>query len=163
MMLLTMLPYLYAFGLTPPGMKYQWLLYNPDEPNVHLAWMRQAFEGHLLFLDSDGTAYPCELLTDDQFRLGCLAESRLEALTQGSRLEDLRSMAARRQHTLIECLGCEARGCCQAACPARAYLLHGDFGQTDDLCSVRRAVHAETSAWMRSRCLASEEAFPCVA
>lgn len=51
MMLLTVLPYLYAFGLTPPGMKYQWLLFNPDEPNVHLAWMRQAFEGHLLFLD----------------------------------------------------------------------------------------------------------------
>ncbi|NCO32405.1 MAG: hypothetical protein AUJ92_19880 [Armatimonadetes bacterium CG2_30_59_28] len=50
-MLLTMLPYLCAWGITPPGMRYQWLLYNPDEPNVHLAWMRQAADGHAAFVD----------------------------------------------------------------------------------------------------------------
>ncbi len=50
-MMATFLPYLYAVGITPPDRKYQWLLYNPDEPNVHLAWMRQACDGKVLFID----------------------------------------------------------------------------------------------------------------
>lgn len=48
-MALTFVPYLIASWLTPPGMRYTWLLYNPDEPNVHLQWMRQAYEGKFFF------------------------------------------------------------------------------------------------------------------
>jgi len=50
-MALTFVPYLYAWAMTPAGMRYQWLLYNPDEPNVHLAWMKQAADGHWAFID----------------------------------------------------------------------------------------------------------------
>ncbi len=48
---LTCLPYLTARALTPPGMTYTWLLYNPDEPNVHLQWMREARDGRFFFAD----------------------------------------------------------------------------------------------------------------
>lgn len=40
------LPYLWAWAITPPGYAYQGLLYNIDDQNVHLAWARQAYEGH---------------------------------------------------------------------------------------------------------------------
>lgn len=43
------LPYLWALAITPEGFVYSGLLYNPDDQNVHLAWMRQAAEGKLFF------------------------------------------------------------------------------------------------------------------
>jgi hypothetical protein len=50
-MVATIVPYLVAGGVTPPGFRYTWLLYNPDEPNVHLQWMREAFDGRFFFAD----------------------------------------------------------------------------------------------------------------
>lgn len=50
-MAVTLLPYLYAAWLTPPGQRYVWLLYNPDDPSVHLSWIRQAADGHRLLVD----------------------------------------------------------------------------------------------------------------
>ena len=52
LMVLTVLPYVYAWCLTPPGQQYLWLLYNPDEPNVHLSWIRQAADGQWLLRDA---------------------------------------------------------------------------------------------------------------
>lgn len=50
-MLLISLPYLWALAVTPHGFVYGGLLYNPDDQNVHLAWARQAAEGHFTFRD----------------------------------------------------------------------------------------------------------------
>jgi hypothetical protein len=50
-MLATCLPYLFGLALRQPGWYYSGLLTNPDEHNVYLASMRQARDGHLLFLD----------------------------------------------------------------------------------------------------------------
>jgi len=49
--LTTWLPYLFGWWLTPPGTRYFWLIYNPDDQNVHLMWARQAMEGKWLFRD----------------------------------------------------------------------------------------------------------------
>lgn len=49
--LTTWLPYLFGWWLTPPNTRYFWLIYNPDDQNVHLMWARQAMEGKLLFHD----------------------------------------------------------------------------------------------------------------
>jgi len=49
--LTTWLPYLFGWWLTPPGMRYFWLIYNPDDQNVHLMWARQAMEGAWHFHD----------------------------------------------------------------------------------------------------------------
>ncbi len=40
-----------AAAITPPGYEYFGLLYNPDDQNVHLAWARQAAQGHFFFRD----------------------------------------------------------------------------------------------------------------
>lgn len=45
------LPYIFGWWLTPPGMRYFWLIYNPDDQNVHLMWARQAMEGKVFFHD----------------------------------------------------------------------------------------------------------------
>lgn len=45
------LPYLWAIGITPPGFVYSGILNNPDDQNVHLAWAKQAAEGHFFFRD----------------------------------------------------------------------------------------------------------------
>lgn len=49
--LTTWLPYLFGWWLTPPGTNYFWLIYNPDDQNVHLMWARQAMDGKFLFRD----------------------------------------------------------------------------------------------------------------
>lgn len=46
------LPYLWAWMTVPAGYVYGGLLYNPDDQNVHLAWMRQAHDGAFFFRDS---------------------------------------------------------------------------------------------------------------
>lgn len=50
-MALTCAPYLFGWYITPPGFRYMGLLANPDEHNVYLAWMREAADGRLLFID----------------------------------------------------------------------------------------------------------------
>lgn len=45
------LPYVWAALIAPPGFTYAGLLYNPDDQNVHLAWARQARDGHFFFRD----------------------------------------------------------------------------------------------------------------
>ena len=45
------LPYLWAALFAPFDFVYQWLLYNVDDQNVHLAWARQAQEGHFFLRD----------------------------------------------------------------------------------------------------------------
>jgi hypothetical protein len=45
------LPYLWAWAVTPQDGVYGGLLYNPDDQNVHLAWARQARDGHYFFRD----------------------------------------------------------------------------------------------------------------
>ena len=49
LMALTCLPYLAGLAFTPYGGRYLGFVYNPDEPNVHQAWIRQAWEGRLRF------------------------------------------------------------------------------------------------------------------
>ncbi|HEX8832786.1 MAG TPA: hypothetical protein VF719_01235, partial [Abditibacteriaceae bacterium] len=51
LLLLISLPYLWAWTTTPDGFSYRGLLYNPDDQNVHLAWAKQAQEGHFFFRD----------------------------------------------------------------------------------------------------------------
>ncbi len=45
------LPYLFGWLITPLKMRYLWLIYNPDDQNVHLMWARQAMEGAWRFHD----------------------------------------------------------------------------------------------------------------
>jgi hypothetical protein len=45
------LPYLWAWAITPNGMGWSGLLWKADDQNVHLAWARQAQDGHLFFRD----------------------------------------------------------------------------------------------------------------
>ncbi len=53
------LPYLAALGVTPPERAYMGHIWNPDEPNVYYAWMRQAAEGRF-FLEDLFTTEPQE-------------------------------------------------------------------------------------------------------
>jgi hypothetical protein len=48
---ITWLPYLFGWLITPPNMRYFWLIYNPDDQNVHLMWARQAMDGAWRFHD----------------------------------------------------------------------------------------------------------------
>jgi hypothetical protein len=45
------LPYLFAWGITPPERAFLGLIWNPDEPNVYYSWMRQAADGRLFLQD----------------------------------------------------------------------------------------------------------------
>lgn len=45
---LTTVPYLWGAAQQPYGLVYLGFVFNPDEPNVHLSWIRQAAEGACL-------------------------------------------------------------------------------------------------------------------
>ncbi len=49
MLLAVSLPYVWAALIAPPGWEYSGLLYHATDQNVHLAWMRQARDGHFFF------------------------------------------------------------------------------------------------------------------
>ncbi len=44
-------PYLLAWAMTPKGMVYMGFIWNPDDPNVYMSWMKQAADGRLFFED----------------------------------------------------------------------------------------------------------------
>ncbi len=46
---LTTIPYVIAAAAAPSGSRYLGFVFNPDEPNVHLSWIRQAADGAVLF------------------------------------------------------------------------------------------------------------------
>ncbi len=46
---LTAVPYAVAAARAPAGFRYLGFVFNPDEPNVHLSWIRQAAEGAWFF------------------------------------------------------------------------------------------------------------------
>lgn len=54
---LTSVPYALGAARTPPQERYLGYVYNPDEPNVHLSWIRQAQEG-AVFLRNEFTSEP---------------------------------------------------------------------------------------------------------
>lgn len=88
------LPYIWAALCIHPAMVYGGLLYNPDDQNVHLAWARQAAQGHFFFHDLFTTESldngECPLFSN----IFCFALGILAALThiplvwlyQGARL-----------------------------------------------------------------------------
>lgn len=51
------LPYVYAAATTPSHEHYLGFVFNPDEPNVHLSWIRQASDG-AVFLRNEFTSEP---------------------------------------------------------------------------------------------------------
>jgi len=66
---LTCLPYLFGAAIAGYGRHYLGFVYNPDEPNVHLAWIRQAREGRV-FLRNEYTHEPHEGRFFNVFMLG---------------------------------------------------------------------------------------------
>src|SRR5262245_50130784 len=56
-MMLTCLPYLWLWRMTPPGLSFLGFPVGPDDQCVYLAWMRQAADGHF-FLRSLWTNDP---------------------------------------------------------------------------------------------------------
>ncbi|MBI5832934.1 MAG: hypothetical protein HZB16_11605 [Armatimonadetes bacterium] len=73
---LTSLPYLWALITQKYGYQYLGFVYNPDEPNVHLSWIRQAQEGALFFRNE----FTSEPHVGRFFNLFMLALGRLAAL-----------------------------------------------------------------------------------
>lgn len=53
----TTLPYVWAAASTKGHMQYLGFVFNPDEPNVHLSWIRQAIDG-AVFFDNQFTSEP---------------------------------------------------------------------------------------------------------
>ncbi len=45
------LPYVWAFAITPPGFTWGGLLFSTDDQNVHLMWARQARDGEFFMRD----------------------------------------------------------------------------------------------------------------
>lgn len=73
------LPYLFAWGITPPERAWLGHIWNPDEPNVYYSWMRQAADGKV-FLEDLFTTEPQEGRFTNVFLLGlgwCAALTRL--------------------------------------------------------------------------------------
>ncbi len=75
---LTWLPYLFALAITPPRMRYMWLLGNPDDQNVHIMWARQAADGAITFKD----LYTTERHPGSLFHFPMLVLGLLHAVTK---------------------------------------------------------------------------------
>ena len=72
---LTVLPYLWAIGLTEPGQsleghQFQGFMWGVDEGNAYLAWIRQASEGRVL-LRNQYTVLPQNPQFFNLFVLAC--------------------------------------------------------------------------------------------
>jgi len=51
LLLIISVPYLWAWSITPAGFHFSGILFNSGDQNVHLAWARQAYEGHFTLRD----------------------------------------------------------------------------------------------------------------
>jgi len=80
LVVLTSLPYVWALLTQKFGYQYLGFVYNPDEPNVHLSWIRQAQEGALFFRNE----FTSEPHVGRFFNLFMLVLGRLAALLRVS-------------------------------------------------------------------------------
>jgi len=83
---------------------------------------------NVLSIEANGEVYPCQLMHQDQFKLGDLHTQRLEEIWRNSPyLECSVDM-------IEECKDCELKNICSAPCRARAFHILGDIFKKDPFC-----------------------------
>lgn len=95
-----------------------------------------------LFIEADGSAYPCARLGRKEFLLGNgLRQSLADILETPAWNGIVRTLYARR-NGLETCAACLWNNFCQAGCMGLACDRYGSVWEKDDLCPLRRRAYA---------------------
>lgn len=99
--------------------------------------------GKMLFVDADGSVYPCVLMAEECFRLGNIRQQSLQQIIASSTWRDLVGEVASREEVIPECQACLWRNFCQGSCPASVFIHKGSLLATDDMCEFRRQLYQD--------------------
>lgn len=99
--------------------------------------------GRQVVVDSNGEAYPCVLLMEDEFRLGNVFDHSLEELIQSNGMSAVCRALSERRNKIKKCAVCTWRNLCQAGCMGQALDNKGTIWDTDDFCDYRKRAYEE--------------------
>jgi radical SAM protein with 4Fe4S-binding SPASM domain len=97
--------------------------------------------GSQMYMEPNGNAYPCAIMTEPENRLGNIHEASLHDLVHGEVLARLHDIKLRRKSEISSCAPCQWRNFCQSGCMATARRDKGTFWDTEDLCSYRQKAY----------------------
>jgi radical SAM protein with 4Fe4S-binding SPASM domain len=101
--------------------------------------------GRKLYVDADGSVYPCDLMAQRSFRLGDARQQPLAEILASAGWRELMATVVSREQHMTECQACLWRNFCQGGCPAVGHHQAGSLLATDDLCDFRRQLYRDVA------------------
>ncbi len=98
--------------------------------------------GRMMAIDVDGSAYPCTLMMDGEFRLGNVHKSTLDEIHHSNLMNELVGSLTQRQEKDASCSGCQWKNFCQSGCMALAHNQNGTIWSKDPFCGYRKKAYA---------------------
>jgi radical SAM protein with 4Fe4S-binding SPASM domain len=98
----------------------------------------------------DGNVFPCQLLMDDEFRIGSVHDESLQEIMRGEKLAAFLDAIHARRGSVEQCKPCAYKGMCAGGCPAQAYIENGTLNSVSARCTSRKShFSAELSKALR--------------
>lgn len=94
--------------------------------------------GTQLVIDVNGDIYPCVLLMDEQYKLGNIRTTSLDALREHSVLNELVNAIYERKNRITSCRSCMWRNFCGGACLGEVHEKFDSIWRTDEYCDIRQ-------------------------
>lgn len=116
------------------------MLKIPDEYKEDEIWCPI---GTKLVISSNGDAYPCTLLMDDEFKLGNTHQSSLSEILKSKKLLSCCKSLTERRHKIRKCLACDWKHFCQAGCIGQALEHRKNIWKTDLFCDFRKKLYRD--------------------
>lgn len=96
--------------------------------------------GRNLVIDVNGDIYPCVLFMDQQYKLGNIRTTTLDALQQSSVLHELVDAIYERKNRIASCRSCLWKHFCGGACMGEVHERYGAIWRTDEFCDIRKSL-----------------------
>lgn len=99
--------------------------------------------GRKLVIDTDGSAYPCVLMMDNEFRIGNVFSETLAQLINSEKMAIICDALATRRNKIEKCSECNWLNFCQGGCMGQALDHKGTIWETDDFCGYRKRAYKD--------------------
>jgi radical SAM protein with 4Fe4S-binding SPASM domain len=107
--------------------------------------------GRNLVIRTDGRAYPCVLLAEEEFALGNVLHESLSAIMKSEGMFRVCKTLGERRTLIGECAACPWRNLCQGGCMGQALGDKGTLWERDRFCSYREALYEKAFARLAGR------------
>lgn len=96
-----------------------------------------------MFLDSQGSLYPCTMLLLERFATSSIYSRPMHVVIKEalSNWSDISILSRKRQNAIKSCLRCADKQHCGGGCMGRAATVQGELMTPEDRCELRQAVY----------------------